>query len=540
MLRPGFFPMQDDLQAFRVHQMVKCLQDFQIPCRWIPDMGYQYGYPQFNFYPPSIYYFAAILNVVGVQVIDTVKILFVLGFVLSALAMFIFLNAFLSRFAAFVGAVLYTFAPYKAAEVYVRGSLSEFWAFVFFPLIFWSSYQLIKLGKIRYLGYLSASIALLLITHNLMSFIFLPLFGLWAIVLSLLYQKKNFLKIVIATILGLGLAAFFTAPVIFEGKFVHLETLTGGYFDFRQHFVNLRQLFLSNHFGYGSSYLGSNDDLSLSVGFIHWMLAAVSLIIALLNFKKDKKLSYIIFTLVSFLLLVLFLMHQRSSFIWDAFSPLTWLQFPWRFLSDSTFLLSTLGGICIYQLSQLNQRFGKAMGVLTIVLVIILHGSFFAPKEWLYISDTEKFSGTSWEKQLTISIFDYLPIYAKLPPNKKAPELPETLEGQVEFKNYVKGSDFQKGEIEVKEKAILRIPLFDFPGMQVMVDGKKVNHWHDDCRYQEYCLGLITFDVGEGIHKFEARLNDTPVRSISNLVTIISIGVLIYVFYLSKKDEKVF
>lgn len=540
MLRPGFFPMQDDLQAFRVHQMVKCLQDFQIPCRWIPDMGYQYGYPQFNFYPPSIYYFAAVLNIVGIQVIDTVKILFVLGFVFSALAMFIFLNAFLSRFAAFVGAVLYTFAPYKAAEVYVRGSLSEFWAFVFFPLIFWSSYQLIKLGKIRYLGYLSASIALLLITHNLMSFIFLPLFGLWAIVLSLLYQKKNFLKIVIATILGLGLAAFFTAPVIFEGKFVHLETLTGGYFDFRQHFVNLRQLFLSNHFGYGSSYLGSNDDLSLSVGFIHWMLAAVSLIIALLNFKKERKLSYMIFTLVSFLLLVLFLMHQRSSFIWDAFSPLTWLQFPWRFLSDSTFLLSSLGGICIYQLSQLNQRFGKAMGVLTIVLVIILHGSFFAPKEWLYISDAEKFSGASWEKQLTISIFDYLPIYAKLPPNKKAPELPETLEGQVEFKNYVKGSDFQKGEIEVKEKAILRIPLFDFPGMQVMVDGKKVNHWHDDCRYQEYCLGLITFDVGEGIHKFEARLNDTPVRSISNLVTIISIGVLIYVFYLSKKDEKVF
>ena len=44
LTRPGFFPMQDDLQAFRVEQMVKCVKDFQIPCRWIPDMGYQYGY----------------------------------------------------------------------------------------------------------------------------------------------------------------------------------------------------------------------------------------------------------------------------------------------------------------------------------------------------------------------------------------------------------------------------------------------------------------------------------------------------------------
>ena len=175
LIRPGFFPMQDDLQAFRVHQMVKCLKDFQIPCRWIPDMGYQYGYPQFNFYPPSVFYIGGLLNLLGVEVIDTVKILFILGFVFSALTMFIFLKALVGIWPAFVGAILYSFVPYKAAQVYVRGSLNEFWAFVFFPLIFWSSFQLLKLGKPRYILWLSISIGLLLITHNIMSFIFLPL-----------------------------------------------------------------------------------------------------------------------------------------------------------------------------------------------------------------------------------------------------------------------------------------------------------------------------------------------------------------------------
>ena len=74
--------MQDDLQAFRVQQMVKCLKDLQIPCRWVPDMGYQYGYPQFNYYPPIIFYLGGILNILGIQIIDVVKIIFILPILL--------------------------------------------------------------------------------------------------------------------------------------------------------------------------------------------------------------------------------------------------------------------------------------------------------------------------------------------------------------------------------------------------------------------------------------------------------------------------
>ncbi|MDP3733505.1 MAG: YfhO family protein [Candidatus Daviesbacteria bacterium] len=215
LLRPGFFPMQDDLQAFRIHQMVKCLNDFQIPCRWVPDMGYQYGYPQFNFYPPSVFYLGGILNLLGIQIIDSVKLLFILGFILSALTMFIFLKTLMGEWPAFIGSILYSFTPYKAQEVYVRGSLSEFFAFIFFPLIFWSAYKLIKSGKLRYIGWLAFSTGFLLITHNLMSFIFLPIFGVWVVTLSVIYKKWGvFPKVIVGSLLGLGLASFFTLPVI--------------------------------------------------------------------------------------------------------------------------------------------------------------------------------------------------------------------------------------------------------------------------------------------------------------------------------------
>lgn len=539
LIRSGFYPMQDDLQAFRVHQMFKCLQDLQIPCRWIPDMGYQYGYPQFNFYPPSIYYLGAFLHLFGIQIIDTVKILFILGSIISTITMFIFLKALLKdSFSSFVGSLLYSYIPYKAVEIYVRGSLSEFYSYVFFPLIFWSSYQLINRGKLRYIIWLALSVGLLLITHNLMSFIFFPLVGVWVVILMTIFKKWSVLpKLIIGAFLGLGLACFFVLPVLFEGKYVHLETLLGGYFDYRQHFVNLYQIFFSYNFGYGSSTLGPNDDLSLSTGIVHWVLGALALVLAIVYFKRDKILSIITFSLGILTLITLFLMHEKSSFIWERIPPLFYLQFPWRFLSDSTFLLSILGGIAVYRLGKIQKRLGVMLGVLVIVILFILYASFFKPKAWLNINDTDKFSNQSWEKQLTISIFDYLPIFAKLPPNKKAPQLPEVLEGDVNFLNYKKGSNYQTGEVEVSKKAVVRLPLFDFPGMEVKVDNLKVEHTHTDCRMEEYCLGLITFNVMEGKHKIEARLKDTPVRALGNIITMVSFFALVYLLILSKNEK---
>ena len=537
LIRPGFFPMQDDLQAFRINQTVKCLRDLQIPCRWVPDMGYQYGYPQFNYYGPLPFYTGGILNLLGVQIIDTVKLLFILGFVLSAVAMFIFLRAFLDEKAAFFGSILYTYAPYKAAEVYVRGSLSEFLTFIFLPLLFWSTWQFIKLKKSKYLVWFSLTLSFLLTTHNLTSLIFLPILGVWILLLT--FQSsgwkallKALLKIALATLLGLGLSAFYLLPAIFESRFVHLETLIGGYFDYRQHFVSLYQLFISNYFGYGSSVFGLADEVTLSTGPLHWILAALAVVLSFVLYKKYKKLVSLIWVLAAVELVVLFMIHQKSSFIWQNLGFLIWLQFPWRFLIDSVFLLSILGACAIFLLSKINWKLAMGVGLIAIVLVMAWHGSFFRPKSWLNITDSDKFSGQSWEKQLTISIFDYLPIFAKLPPNKKAPILPEVLVGEADFKNYQKGSNFQKGEVEVKEDAVMRAPIFDFPGMTVLANGQLIPHKHDDCRNLEYCLGLVTFSLPVGNYNFEIKLQDTPIRQLGN---IISIGSLFSLYFLGFK-----
>lgn len=525
LIRPGFFPMHDDLQAFRVYEMDKCYTDLQIPCRWVPDAGYQYGYPQFNYYPPLPYYLGAILHRVGIQYIDTVKILFVLGYILSAVTMYILVKTITkNKWSGIIASLVYSYIPYKAVEVYVRGALSEFWAQIFFPLVLWAIYKLIESGKTKYLIWMGLSVFFLMTTHVLMTMIFVPIAVLWALYWLFQSRWKNLFKIILGGLLGFGLSAFFILSVLFERQFVHTEGLLSGYFDYRQHFVSLYKLFISREWGYGSSGF-PNEILNLSIGIVQWICGLViAPILAILTFKKNKRLSFLIFGTVIVSLFTIFMIHMKSSFIWAHIPILWYMQFPWRFLAISIFLLCLLVGL----VSNLAGRYKYIFGIVIVIASIILTINYFVPKTWLNITDADKFSGDSWEKQLTISIFDYLPIYATLPPINKAPSVPEVLEGNVRFLDYSKGSDFQHGILDASRESLIRVPLFDFPGMEVKIDGKIVPHINNDCRNEKFCYGLITFSVPKGQHKIEIGLKDTPVRKIGNTLTLISFGAIIY------------
>lgn len=534
LLRPGFFSMQDDLQAFRVYEMDKCFTDWQIPCRWVPDAGYSYGYPQFNYYPPSVYYVGALLHRVGIQYIDTVKILFIAGYVVSALTMFLLVDSILGAWPAFVASLLYSYVPYKAVEVYVRGAMSEFWALAIFPVVFWAIYKFITTEKKKYFLWFAVSTGLLIITHNLMTLIFAPVAVLWTIFwLSAEKKWKLWFKVSLAGLLGVALSAFFFLPVLFERQFVHVDSVLSGYFDYRQHFVSLYKLFISREWGYGSSGF-PKELLNLSTGMVQWIMGIVAIVLGVVNLKKHKKYALLLLVFATAELLVLFMIHMKSSFIWAKLPILWWLQFPWRFLSVSIFLLSLLAGLAVY----LAGKAKYVLGSIAIIAAIALNIGFFVPKDWLNITDADKFSRASWQKQMTISIFDYLPIYAKLPPITEAPKKPEILDGTAKVIQYSKGSNFQTGKIEVTTNTTIRLPLFDFPNMQVRVNGKLVEHNHEDCREEEFCLGLITFKLAPGNYTLETKLVDTPVRTIGNYLTLTS--VVIVMWLILKKDDKVY
>jgi hypothetical protein len=430
-----------------------------------------------------------------------------------------------------VSSAFYVFAPYHAVDIYVRGAMGEFWALAFFPAIFWAIFRLVKKEKRGYILPLALFYGLLLLSHNIMSMAFTPLVVLWSLFSIWFLRAKwrvSLVNLALGGIWGVGLAAFFTLPAILENKFVHTETMLMGYFNYLAHFVPLKKLFLERFWGYGSSGWGQTSGMPFQIGYLHWIIPTISLIwltFYLLR-KKITFRSYFLFSIFYFLFLsATFMVHVRSTPIWQKIKPLEYFQFPWRFLALSIFAASTVAGSLVYLIKQ--KRTATFLAISLVVGVVAFNFNFFRPEKIIKITDEEKlFSAKGWNKLQTDAIFDYLPKSAKQPPDAPAPEEPEILEGKVGVTYLKKGTDWYQFNTRVLSDSVtIRLPIYDFPGWQVLVDNKKTTINHDNF------LGLITFEIPGGNHSISARLANTPIRFLSNLVSLISLLVAAFVSF---------
>src|SRR3989338_6324726 len=89
LLIPGFFPMHDDTQVARVFEMGKMLGSGVFPVRWVPDLGYGYGYPIFNFYAPLAYYIGGAFILLGFDALLATKLMMILGILLASVFMYL-------------------------------------------------------------------------------------------------------------------------------------------------------------------------------------------------------------------------------------------------------------------------------------------------------------------------------------------------------------------------------------------------------------------------------------------------------------------
>lgn len=534
LTRPGYYNMHDDLQMLRQLAIEECILDGQIPCRWTKHMGYGFGFPLFNFYPPLPYLVGQGIRVLGFSFVETAKLTFLASFVLSGVFMYVLAKEFWGRLGGLLSSVFYIWGPYHALDVYVRGAMNEAWSFVWFPLALWSSYKLIKEAQFRYIAILALSWFALFTSHNLMVLIFTPLFAFW-LLMWLLREKSWFTlpQLIIAGIWGFGLAAFFTFPVLFETRLVHAETLVEGYYNYIVHFPSLYQMLVSRFWGYGASVWELEDNMSFQIGHIHWMLSLAIAGFAIFVFTRKPKASlgesikkYLSNekVLVGVLLFVaswfsLFIAHQRSIFIWQAIPPLKFVQFPWRFLTLATLSFSLLAGAIIPLLNNWRKGLGAWLVILLSAGVIFLGKDYFKPERMGPLTDEEKFSGEAYEKLQTSGIFDYLPKTAQTAPKEQRKTAADVVSGEAEVANKQLGTDWASFDVNVKnQEATVRVNILMFPNWKVFVDGKETEIFIPED--EEW--GRIYIKVPEGRHEVYAKLYDTPVRTAGNLISLFS------------------
>jgi hypothetical protein len=527
LIKPGFYSMYDDMQVIRLQQMDMCIKDGQIPCRWVPELGYGYGYPLFQYYAPLPYYTMEAFHLVGFSYIDSVKIGFGLSVFLSAIFMYFLSKQFFSKIPSLVAATLYIFLPFRAADLYVRGGMGQLWGMVALPLFLLGLELLIRKRGNKQIAFFAVTTAIFLLSHNLTVFMSIPLLLAWFLV-RIVMEKTKRLEVVksvaAGSVVGLLAASFFIVPLIVERSQVHLETLTQGYFNYLAHFINLKQLFVSLLWGYGPTVLGPGDDVFLGLGPIHFLFAVLGFLVVFSKAKKQtKKLAVALFIV---LMGSLFLAHERSSFIWNLIPQLSYVQFPWRFVLIAGFCASFLGA---FWFSTINKKITPILYIVSLIVILAFYGGFFAPKDWFYITDEQKLSGENYQRQITASIYDYLPKSASENPDDQAPTTVISGEGEIVVDSFEKGTNWYKVSLQVlSESAQVVFPSYDFPGWKIWANDNEIKTE----RYSE--LGLVSARLQKGNYNIIVKLTNSPSRTIGNLLSLVGL-VIVSVLLFSKK-----
>lgn len=330
----------------RTFELAENLRAGVFPARWMPNAAYGFGYPFFYFYAALPYYLAATMVVLGADLLFAIKLTQTLGFLLAAWAMFRLARRWLSRSGAVLAACAYTFMPFHLVNVYVRGdALSEFWAFVWFPLIAdrIAGVVMQERGAAWWLG---GTLAALALTHNVSTLLFAPIAALWALgLLATLSTWRLRLQraavLLGAGTLGLGLSAWFWLPALMLIPHAQLGDQTSGYFYFANHFRAADLVQPSLAFDYSLA----DGRRAFAMGLVPTLLVVSGAALGARGMARAGHAT--VWGLTSALFVIsTFLITPLSAPIWETVRPLQWAQFPWRWLSvQSLFAALLIGGV---------------------------------------------------------------------------------------------------------------------------------------------------------------------------------------------------
>lgn len=488
----------------------KCFQDGQFPCRWAPGLQQGYGSPALMSWPPLPSYVGELIHLGGVGFLDTVKVLYIIGFVLSALFMFLLAREFWGNLGGLVAGVFYVYAPFHAVSVYVRGDLPEHWALAFMPAILWGIYKVIKEGKPVYVLLLALFLSAILLSREVLVMMLFPLAMVWAA--AFLLTTRQWLRVThlaIAGGAGLSLAAFFTLPELLEQDLTYIKDLKT-IFPFSDHFPTMEQLFLSRFWGYGISLPGDGDGLSFQIGWLHWGLAAVSILIAPLLWRRSRAGFVAVVVGFAFFWGSVFVMHPRSDFLWQAFNGLLqYQQTPYRFLALAILTSSFLAG-AIVLVANRRPYLSLLLSIALIGAVIGANQGFFHFGERLSVD----FAGAASAGQYHSARGGWLSAYATEAPTEPAPAKVQLILGDADITDVRQGSASLAFAAESVAGARLRTSVMDFPHWRVRVDGKTVLHDRNNS------LAAISFDLPPGSHQVKLSLEDTALRTFSDYLSL--------------------
>ena len=498
----------------RIANFYLSLQDGNLIPRWAGNLNWGYGHPILMFLYPLPSYLGSFFHLVGFSFVDSTKLVFGLAYIASGITAYLLFREISKKEDAFIGAILYQFAPYRFVDMYVRGAIGEHVAFVFSPLVLYFIIRYFKKPSYFHFLGITISMAFLILSHNAISLMTLP-FILGCIVWMYLLEKKKIHALLSFIGIGWGflLAGFFWIPAILEGKYTLRDIVLQDVYLTR--FTSFER-FIYSPWGYGNT-----GEFSVGVGIIH--LAVLILAMYFLFKVKSRMKEIILGGIILALGLTIFLMTPESRLLWKYLPLIKSFQFPWRLLTVAVFLLSGLGVMVASLISAKN----KVILLFFVVIGLILTSKPFWQANG-YLTFPETFYSSTFHS--TTDTGESAPIWSVRFMESTPDAFMNVVGGDAVIQPLERNTVRHTYKITVSRDARLRENTLYFPNWRVVADGKDLPIQFQDPNER----GLITFLLPKGEHMVEIIFQNTKLRTLSELLSLFSL-LMLGVLYIGRK-----
>jgi len=389
-------------------------------------------------------------------------------------ASYFWLKRLYGVFPAVLGSITGAFTPYWFVDIFVRGSVGEVLALGFvFTALASIAYKKKTL--------LALSVAAIILSHNIMAMIFLPIIFLYTWVTHRLMLRWLFV--------GVILTSYFWAPALVErGYVVGLNTV-----NYKDHFPELAQILIPS-WGTGLSGPGyALDEMSYQIGIVPLMLFVAFLV--------TPKPTLFTWAMAAALLLML----EISTPIWELIPILTNLQYPWRLLSIVIVATPILTATIFFRFRW--RMVSISIAVLTVAL------SFFYTKPVLYDSRPDayylsKSAFTDGTSSLGNGFSTRWMTWQSSRPTSRM----EVVSGAGSVTMMQEELLKFEGDVVSDSDVTVRTNVAYYPGWRVTVDGKDTSATPDE-------KGMISAAVGPGTHTMSVYFSETLFRFAMNTVS---------------------
>jgi len=537
---------------YRLYALDLALRGGAVWPRWLPQMGFGYGFPVFNFYAPLIYYIGEWMHVLGVGVLNTFRLLIGLGFLLPAWAFYAFARHQLGRAGAFIGALFYTYATYRIGDAFIRAALPEHWAFLFPPLLLLTMWHIGQNRRSAWTIPGGAILAAFFLMHNLSVILFAPMlvvYGLGWILVDIQPNRTGvfaslsavWVKLAVMALSGIGLAAFFLLPGAREVQYIHASTVTSGV----QAYAELLQSHVGSLIRFPGAQSPPGPYAMTTMQFYLVLLGVIAALIVWPQMKRRQRAHFLFAG--SMALFAIFMMLRLSQPLLPMLPQLAYLQFPWRWNALLTFSLAYLAGFSPMMGRLLPRPARQPAAVAVALLVVLLLSLWVIPHSFpetlqtmattpmgekpLEESDLRPgilgeydFQTGLWLRRYGGAwLFEYLPVWAEgvreewFLPDDSPPHYPP-VPGVPQIQVLEQAALRQVLTVDHSQPFTMRWHTFFFPGWTVFVDGKPVR------TYPDTEMGLVAAEIPAGQHQVILRFAQTPVRRVGAFLSLLTLA----------------